>query len=392
MTRFMLTFLMLLCLATASQAMAASVTEEQREQLRALGIEGEITPEMIEAMEEVVFSSERSVEERLRAIGQLSGLGDLPESERMSSTFCIWDIAGRSGPVYQAARDEHSRAQEFGLDVQLEVYTNENVMVEELLAGKCDAALMSGLRAREFNSWTGTIDAIGAVPDQDHMRTLLQVATHPSNAPQMREGNYVVLGVFPGGAAHVFVNDREINSLAHAAGKRVAVLEHDPMQARMIAGIGATPVPTDIAHAPGKFNDGVVDVLAAPLMAYEIMELYRGMEPDGGIIDYPLTQLTMQLIGRRDRFPQEVAQIFREATFERFDDIMEFINREAERVPEHWMVDIPEEDRQEYEVMMQEARVTLREMDYYDEDMLNLQRRIRCRYDPERYECSDPQE
>ena len=53
------------------------------------------------------------------------------------------------------------------------------------------------------------------------------------------------------------------------------------------------------------------------------------------------------------------------------------------------MVEIPEEDRQEYEVMMQDARGHLSELEYYSDEMLALQKRIRCRLEAYRYECTE---
>ena len=172
----------------------------------------------------------------------------------------------------------------------------------------------------------------------------------------------------------------------------MAVLDYDPTQAEMVSQIGATPVASDIVSAPNKFNNGVVDVLAAPLVAYEVLELYKGMEPDGGIIDYPLAQITMQLIGRKDKFPNEVAQLVREEFYNSYHLIMERLEIEAEKVPEHWMIQIPQEDKQEYEIMMQEARLQLRKKGYYDATMLTLQRKIRCKLDASRAECSNPVE
>ena len=190
----------------------------------------------------------------------------------------------------------------------------------------------------------------------------------------------------------MFVNDRTINTLANAAGKRVAVLDYDPTQAEMVSQIGATPVASDIVSAPNKFNNGVVDVLAAPLVAYEVLELYKGMSPDGGIIDYPLAQITMQLIGRKDKFPNEVAQLVREEFFNSYHLIKERLDQEAAKVPDRWWIDIPDADKREYETMMQEARLTLREKGYYDADMLTLQRKIRCKLNPSKGECADPVE
>jgi hypothetical protein len=203
---------------------------------------------------------------------------------------------------------------------------------------------------------------------------------------------YVVMGIAPAGAAHVFVNDRSINTLAKASGKRVVVLDYDPTQAEMISGVGATPVVADIVNAPNMFNTGVVDVLAAPLAAYEVMELHKGLEPDGGIIDLPLTHITMQLIGRAEVIPNELAQLVREAFFQGSDEIISRVRMEEEKVPDKWWIRIPAEDRREYDAMMQAARLELREQGYYSGDMLTLQRKIRCRADGSREECSNPVE
>ena len=41
--------------------------------------------------------------------------------------------------------------------------------------------------------------------------------------------------------------------------------------------------------------------------------------------------------------------------------------------------------------MMQEARIQLREREYYDADMLKLQRKVRC-VEPGHFECANPVE
>lgn len=371
-----------------SSLSAATLTEAQKKQLQSLLPGVTLNDSTLEQLEDVFYTREMPVRSRLKAISQMVGLDQMPPGSSLQRTICIWDIGGRSGPVFNAAMEQRALAVEYGIDLEMVPYTSETVMVDEFKAGRCDAALMSGLRARQFNLYSGTIDAIGAIPDQKHMHTLLKVLAHPKQARHMVQGEYVVMGVYPAGAAHIFVNDRSISSLAKAAGKRVAVLDYDVTQAEMVAAIGATPVTTDIVSAPNKFNNGQVDILPAPLAAYEILELYKGMSPDGGVVDYPLAQLSMQLIGRRDKFPNAVAQLIREASFEAYPQVLKRIELETRRVPERWMIKIPEKDKQEYEVMMQDARNALREQNYYSADMLNLQRKIRCKFDPTRPECS----
>lgn len=336
-----------------------------------------------------VYDQSLPLQQRVKAARDLLGY---PEGETVKRRICIWDIAGRSGPIFTAAQDQKSQLIEYGVEVEMVPYTSETIVAEDLKNGQCDAALMSGLRARLFHRYAGTVDAVGAVPTDAHMRLLLRVLSNPKNAPKMVSGEYVVLGIAPGGAAYVFVNDKEISSLAKAAGKKVAVLDYDKTQARMVANIGATPIASDIISAPNKFNNGVVDVLAAPLVAYEILELWKGLEPDGGIVEYPLAQITLQMIGRTDQFPNEIAQLVRESFFQGYDQIMERLKQEFVKVPKKYWIPLPEEDKQEYEVLMQQARIELRDQTYYDKDMLTLQRKIRCKLDATRAECTNPVE
>lgn len=390
--KILLLTLMLLISPWLTAQPAVTLTAEQRAEFERLLPGVELTPELVAMMSEISLNADLPVHERLKAISRLSGIDQLPEGQRLKRVICIWDIVGRNGPVFGAAMEQRAQALEYGIELEMIPYTNEGVMVEEFKAGRCDAALMSGLRARQFNLYSGTLDAIGAVPDRKHLKTLFQVATHPQNANKMVQGQYVVLGIFPAGAAHAFVNDRSINTLAKATGKKVAVLDYDQVQSQMIAGIGATPVATDITRAPGMFNNGVVDILAAPLLGYEILELYKGMTPNGGIIKYPLAQITMQLIGRLEKFPNEVAQLVREGSVEQFDTITKMIMQEETNIPERWWIPIPQHDMETYEVMMQQARLSLREREYYHADMLTLQRRVRCKFNSDRAECVNPVE
>lgn len=336
-----------------------------------------------------IYNQSLALEERVAAFQELTGLE--PDPDRVYRV-CIWDIFGRSGPVFAAAQEQRKKILEFGVNVEMVPYTSESVMVEELKSATCDAALMSGLRARIFNRYTGTLDSIGGFPKREQMRLALKLMADSRSADRMVSNGYVVMGIAPAGAAHVFVDDREINTLAKAAGKRVAVLDYDPVQAEMISGIGATPVVADIVNAPNMFNTGVVDVLAAPLAAYEVMELYKGLEPDGGIVDLPLTHISAQLIGRSEVVPNELAQFVREAFYQGFDEIISRVRMEEEKVPDKWWIEIPAEDRLEYDRMMQQARLELRDMGYYSADMLTLQRKIRCRANGAREECTDPVE
>ena len=328
----------------------------------------------------------------ISAILPLALLATPASAETLKRKVCVFDIIGNVGPVMGAMRDWSTAAMAWGLEAELVPFTNEAIAAEDLKAGKCDAALITGIRGRDFNQYSGTLDSIGGIPTMEHMRVLLQVMAHPSSADKVTTEAYGLMGIAPAGAAYIFVNDRQINTLAKAAGKKVAVLEYDKTQSILVSQIGATPVASDVSNFSGKFNNGVVDVIAAPLVAYTPLELYKGMSPNGGIINYPLAQITMQLIARTDRFPADMMQTSREYFFKNLDTVLEGLAKEEKSVDPKWWVEIPDADKSSYEVMMQEARIQMRELGYYSSEMLTLQRRIRCKLDSSRAECADPQE
>lgn len=342
-------------------------------------------------LRKVAMNPKLELQQRIGAIKKL-----YPEqwanAELMKRRICIWDLAGRSGPIFSAAQDQKTELMGLGIQVDMEAYTSESILAEDLKAGLCDAAFMTGMKAREFNKFSGTIDSVGALPSIKHMKLLLKALTNPRMASKFEKGRYTILGIAPAGAAYIFVNDRKIDSLTKAAGKRIAVLDYDATQAKMVLKLGATPVPSSLVGAPNKFNNGAVDVLPAPLVAYSFMELYRGMEPNGGIINYPFSQASMQMVALKEKFPTEIAQLVREGFHKGFDRIINQLNIQTGKIPEHWWIEIPDKEKQDYEVMMQQARIELREADYYDAGMLTIQRKVRCKLDPTRFECPNPVE
>ena len=328
-------------------------------------------------------------EKHLAQARQEMGLGP---DDMLKRHICLWDLSGRSGPIFNGATNLRLDLLRYKIDISLEAFTNEGAMVASLKNGQCDAALMSGFRARQFNRFSGTIDAIGALPSLKHMDMLLRSIALPQLSENMVSNKYQTLAVTPAGAAYLFVNDKRLNSLERVAGKKIAVLDFDPGQSKMVAQIGATPVATTLATAPNQFNNGSVDVLPAPLVAYQVLELYKGMEPDGGIVDYPIVQLTAQLIGHTDRFPPAFAAVIREVAADSFSSIQNALEKEAGQIPATWWIDVDQHEKQEYDSMMRAARLKLRETGYYDATMLKIMKRIRCKVDPQRPECSQDTE
>lgn len=303
-------------------------------------------------------------------------------------TFCVWDILGQQGDATHMMKDYTLAARAWGVNIIAKSYTNEGITADDFKAGQCDGTLITGLRARQFNQFTGSIDAVGAIPSYTHMRDVIDLLANPKLAPRLISGPYEVVGAIPVGAAYAFVNDRSINSLAKAAGKKVAVLDWDKSQAEMVKIVGAVPVAADLTSYGGKFNNRQVDILFAPISLYKPMELYKGLGTKGGIARFPVINITLQLLIRKDRFPEGFGQKSRTWIAEQVPRFFGMIrNMEREVEPRHWM-HIPLSDRDGYEKIMREMRIHLTKSGYYDRRMMTLLKRVRCKREPDAAECS----
>ncbi len=125
----------------------------------------------------------------------------------------------------------------------------------------------------------------------------------------------------------------------------------------MASRVGMSPVMSDITNFSGRFNNGSVDICFAPIAAYSALELYKGMQPDGGIIDYVLGQLTAQVVLKKDKFPADFAAQSRKYMLGQFDRAMRVIENANNEVNKKWWVRIPEADKLRYDEMMREARI-----------------------------------
>lgn len=350
-----------------------------------------LTERQIKRHKSVAMNPDKPLTSRIRAMKKLYS-HILVDGEMPPQTICVWDPLGKNGPIYNSSLDQKARFFHYGVKLNIEAYTSESVLVGDFKSKICDAALMTGFRARQFNKFTGTIDAFGAMPDHKQLKTLMQVITNPQFAQKMQNGKHLILGLVPIGSAHFFVNDKKVTSLDKIAGKRFAVLEYDSIQTGVAKRYGATPVPTSLATAGSKFNNGVIDVLPAPLVAYNMMELQRGFGSNGGIIEVPFAQTTLQLVAWEDSFPPEVAQFAREDFFLKFNQLYKQSEIAVGEIPDKAWIKLSPAEKQVYDASMQKVRLDLRSKGYYDKTMLKIMRKVRCKYTPTNAECTNPKE
>lgn len=302
--------------------------------------------------------------------------------------FCVYDPLGTRGEAFGMARDQALVAGQWGIDMQLRAYTDERVAAEDFKAGHCDGVAITTIRARQFTPFVGSIDSVGALPTPRHMRLLLEALANPKLAPRMVTDDIEVAGVIPMGPAYVMVIDRRIDSVEKAAGKKVAVLELDKAQARIVQRLGAQPVLSDLSNFAGKFNNHQVDVLVAPVLLYKPMELHKGVGTKGAIYRFPLGQISATLLIHRKRFPAGYGQQSRSYIRTQVDKAFAIVSRAEKEIPEAQWMSITPADQARYVQLMREARDQLAAEGLYDADMMRLLRNIRCKVTPANPECA----
>lgn len=316
-----------------------------------------------------------------------------PLASAQTVSVCVFDVIGANGDFYNLMKDYALEMKAQGVDLTLKPYTDEGVAVGDFNAGQCDAVAATDIRIRPYNRFTGSISAVGAIPTYDNLKTLLATLAQPKAAPLMKENGYEVLGIIPVGAGYLFVNDRSIDTAGELAGKRMATLDYQKDAIHMVNYVKATVVPSDITNFAGKFNNGSVDTAYAQAFAYEALELYKGIGDKGGIVDYPLAQLTLQIVARDEVLDDDTAQKAREVAWHMFPQAMDLIRSQEQAIPEDKWIRIPDKDIEGYQEMFRQNRLEMRDgvngaPNVYHPKMLSLLSKIRCASNPAAAECT----
>lgn len=305
-----------------------------------------------------------------------------------AQTICTFDLGGASGPNFAIAKDYVLAAKNWNIQLVLKAYGDEDLAVQDFKNNQCDGLFATSFVTRQFNSYTGSINAIGAIPSNVIARNLLTLMGNPKLAPDMQEGDYEAAGLIPIGSAYLVTKDRSINTLAKIEGKRLGVLKIDTVQKRMAAKVGAKPVEMTINSAGKKFKEGEIDILPSPAFGFSALEVYKSMGPNGGIARFPLSFMTGNLIIKPANFPAGFGQRSRSWFATQIPRFMNQVNKYDNSVPPKLWFDISTEDQVGYLKILRQMRIEFVHNKTYNPKMMNLLKKLRCQQDPSNYECS----
>ncbi len=309
-------------------------------------------------------------------------------------TICIYDPLGKNGMAFKSADEMRIEVKaKYGLDLELKAHVEEKTASDDLVAGKCDGAVVTGVSARSFGLASSTLEAIGALATYPQLKKAIAYMADERMSKVMvnSAGTYETAGIYPAGAIYLYVRDKSWRTANALAGKKISMISGDRAAATMISEVGSSAMTASTATFGPMFNSHNVDACYAPATAFEPLELYRGLEANGGIIDFPLSQLTLQLVIKKDRFPEGFGQWGRSYAYSKFDSTKNTVAKAESKIDPHRLT-IPDADKPGYEERFLQVRLKMRAAGVYDSTVLGLMRRVRCATDGTRAECVEKRE
>ncbi|WP_291375406.1 putative solute-binding protein [Acinetobacter sp. UBA6720] len=305
---------------------------------------------------------------------------------------CVFDLLGKAGESYKFLEEWALVSKKWGAQVQLISFQDEDLADKAFQNDKCDAVYMTSMRARTYNKFAGSIDALGGVPSNKIAQKAVEYVLDPRNTKRMtttlQGENYEVAGIGLIGSAYIFVKDRSLNTIEKAQGKKFAILHYDRAQRVMVERVGAVPVMSDISNFIKKFNTGEVDVVAAPAYAYKPLEIEKGLGSKGAMLNFPVVNVTADLIVRPERFPAQFGEQSRQWFLQKIPQSFAMVQRLEAAIPSKIKMQLSKEDKEKYQRMLREGRIDLTKQGVYDPGMMRVLKKARCTVERTNFECS----
>ena len=305
---------------------------------------------------------------------------------------CVFDLLGKAGESYKFLEEWALVSKKWGAQVQLISFQDEDLADKAFQNDKCDAVYMTSMRARTYNKFAGSIDALGGVPSNKIAQKAVEYVLDPRNTKRMtttlQGENYEVAGIGLIGSAYIFVKDRSLNTIEKAQGKKFTILHYDRAQRVMVERVGAVPVMSDISNFIKKFNTGEVDVVAAPAYAYKPLEIEKGLGSKGAMLNFPVVNVTADLIVRPERFPAQFGEQSRQWFLQKIPQSFVMVQRLEAAIPSKIKMQLSKEDKEKYQRLLREGRIDLTKQGIYDPGMMRVLKKARCTVERTNFECS----
>lgn len=311
-------------------------------------------------------------------------------SAQAKQKVCVFDLLGKAGESYKMMEEWKLSSKTWQADIDLIAYQDEGKAQQDFDAGKCDAVALTSIRARKYNKFAGSIDAIGAVTSNAIAQKAITFALDKRNKRRLVSNvngeQLEIAGIAQIGLAYIFVRDKNIDTIEKAKGKKFAYLHYDPAQKTIVESMNLVAVPSDISDFVKKFNTGQVDAIAAPAYAYKPLEINKGLG-NGGLFNFPVVNITADIVIRSDKFPADFGMQSRQWFVKKLPQNFANIRRlEADMNAKK--MNLLGEDRVRYQKLFRTGRMNLTKQGIYDPVMMSVLKRARCTVERTNFECS----
>jgi len=317
-------------------------------------------------------------------------------------TLCVWDPLGQGGKLFDVARSYSWAMEAKGIALKLRAYADEGVAAEDFKVGQCDGLLATSLRTRAWVPLTAALDDGGAATivkdgkvDIDASYQVIGQAVRALATPQAErlviDGPNEVVGIVPAGATYMLMRDRTLLKRG-LAGARMPAFDGDKLQLFLIAKAGGVPVAANTRNFGTMFNNGNLDVVFAPALAYKALELDKGIGTKGGISRFPLAFTSLQIVIKRDKFPKGFGQISRQHWADEFK-LATIVARKAEAaIPAAQWVDYDLVEGAKFVALQRDSRIEAAKAGYFSKVGLSFMKRARCKVSPDAPDCASREE
>ena len=165
-------------------------------------------------------------------------------------------------------------------------------------------------------------------------------------------------------------------------------MELDKAQKIMVKRVNAVPVMSEISNFVKKFNQNEVDVVPAPAYAFKPLEIHKGLGNNGAMVNFPVLNVTADLIIRPEKFPDGFAAQSRQWFVRQLPKSFAMVQRVEASIPAKYRMELDKEDKEKYQKLLRDARMDLTQQGIYDPTMMTVLKKARCTVERTNFECS----
>ena len=211
--------------------------------------------------------------------------------------LCITGAFGVSSHLRTYFDDYAKQSLDYGVSLVLKRYEDETKAIQDYQDGSCPMLAVSGVRARVFNKFTGSIDSFGAVQTYNSLRIIIETVLSKKAEKFLINNDHEIVVILPGAAQFAFVASRNIVTIESFSNRKIGVSTVTPENRYFARVIGMIPIESGSNTIANKFANGVTDVAMLPTSAFTLKKL-EGVFQVGGDKHHP-SHRSQRFFGRR---------------------------------------------------------------------------------------------